>query len=73
MEDMESRLGQILSDPQMMEKIMSFAQSFQTQDRPASAGASASTDPLSESSAGGKAGKSHAFCKACRHGLFLFG
>lgn len=34
MEDMESRLGQILSDPQMMEKIMSFAQSFQTQDSP---------------------------------------
>lgn len=32
MEDMESKLGQILSDPQMMGRIMSLAQSFGAQE-----------------------------------------
>lgn len=32
MEDIESKLGQILSDPQMMGKIMSLAQSFGAQE-----------------------------------------
>lgn len=34
MEDMEAKLGQILSDPQMMGKIMSLAQSFGGGDAP---------------------------------------
>lgn len=32
MENMEERIGQILSDPQMMSKIMSLAQSFGAQE-----------------------------------------
>ena len=35
MEDIESKLGAILSNPQMMEQIMSIAQSFQSAPAPA--------------------------------------
>lgn len=45
MEDMESKLGQILTDPQMMGKIMSLAQSFQTQE-PESSPPTQSASPL---------------------------
>lgn len=34
MEDFESKLGQILGNPEMMEKIMAMAQSFGNQDPP---------------------------------------
>lgn len=34
MEDMESQLGAILSNPQMMQQIMSIAQNFQTEAPP---------------------------------------
>lgn len=34
MEDMEAKLGAILGNPQMMQQIMSMAQSFQTQPEP---------------------------------------
>lgn len=34
MEDMESKLGAILGNPQMMEQIMSLAQSFQSDPAP---------------------------------------
>lgn len=34
MDDFESRLGQILGNPEMMGKIMSMAQSFGTQEAP---------------------------------------
>lgn len=37
MEDMESKLGAILSNPQMMQQIMSLAQNFQTEAEPAPA------------------------------------
>ncbi len=35
MEDMESKLGAILSNPQMMQQIMSIAQNFQSEPEPA--------------------------------------
>ena len=35
MEDMESKLGAILSNPQMMQQIMSIAQNFQSDPEPA--------------------------------------
>ena len=34
MEDMESKLGAILGNPQMMEQIMALAQNFQTEPEP---------------------------------------
>ncbi len=34
MEDMESKLGAILGNPQMMQQIMSIAQSFQSEPEP---------------------------------------
>lgn len=34
MEDMESKLGAILSNPQMMQQIMSLAQNFQSEPEP---------------------------------------
>ena len=34
MEDMEAKLGAILGNPQMMQQIMSMAQSFQSQPEP---------------------------------------
>ena len=34
MEDMESKLGAILGNPQMMQQIMSIAQNFQTESNP---------------------------------------
>jgi len=34
MEDMESKLGAILSNPQMMQQIMSIAQNFQSSSEP---------------------------------------
>ena len=34
MEDMESKLGAILNNPQMMEQIMSIAQNFQSEPAP---------------------------------------
>lgn len=34
MEDMESKLGAILGNPQMMQQIMSLAQNFQTESAP---------------------------------------
>ena len=34
MEDMESKLGAILGNPQMMQQIMSLAQNFQTESEP---------------------------------------
>ncbi len=37
MEDMESKLGAILGNPQMMEQIMSIAQNFQSSPEPAPA------------------------------------
>ncbi len=37
MEDMESKLGAILNNPQMMQQIMSIAQNFQTDAEPAPA------------------------------------
>ncbi len=37
MEDMESKLGAILGNPQMMEQIMSIAQNFQSSPEPAAA------------------------------------
>ncbi len=37
MEDMESKLGAILSNPQMMQQIMSIAQNFQSDPEPAPA------------------------------------
>ena len=37
MEDMESKLGAILSNPQMMQQIMSIAQNFQTDTEPSPA------------------------------------
>lgn len=44
MEDMESKLGAILGNPQMMEQIMSLAQNFQSQPEPQSS----PTDSLPE-------------------------
>ena len=37
MEDMESKLGAILGNPEMMQQIMSIAQNFQTNSAPAPA------------------------------------
>ena len=39
MEDMESKLGAILGNPQMMQQIMSIAQNFQTNPEPQPAAA----------------------------------
>ena len=36
MEDMESKIGAILNNPQMMQQIMSLAQNFQTEAEPPS-------------------------------------
>ncbi len=40
MDNMESQLGAILSNPQMMEQIMSIAQNFQTEAEPVQTSAS---------------------------------
>ena len=45
MEDMESKLGAILSNPQMMQQIMSLAQNFQSDPAPSPAPPQTETFP----------------------------
>ena len=48
MEDMESKLGAILGNPEMMQQIMSIAQNFQTNSAPAPAAQEATAAEVAE-------------------------